>query len=306
VKINFESQATLRPIPKLFQLNVGIDTTFVDTEYLCTPTPAIRVNSERDGSTNTQSRSVSLSFLPFHRKVSRTLTITITNQSINQSTMKSCIRSSYSCKKHHRSHVSFPPMQNETFLTINIADFTDQEIVNCWWHADDLKRIQRDCKAHVKDYYSNKIKNGDMHAPQFRGLERYSYAQRKAVVLEMSREAILYDHCLETYSLSSRMALREAQERAQRDALAVVNEYEDALAVVSLLLKINNETTAKHISTTSTTTLMGDMTVAEQGTTTTTALQPSDIKQSSSQPGYSSVRSGGCGLQQQLVAARAS
>jgi hypothetical protein len=195
----------------------------------------------------------------------------------NQTIMKSSIQSS-SSNNRHRPCVSFHFIHNETFFIMNIDDFTDQEIVNCWWKSNDLQCFQQDCKDYVTKHYHNH-KNKETHDPQFRGLELFSHAQRKAMVLELSREAVLYDHCLKTYSINSRMALREAQERAQRDALAVVDEYKSASWPMNLLLrsKGHDETS----------------TAADQQTCTTAKMVKSKMKtqQASSQQQGPSVRS---------------
>ncbi|KAG7340198.1 hypothetical protein IV203_033552 [Nitzschia inconspicua] len=145
-------------------------------------------------------------------------------------------------KKRSRT-VSFHS-ETETFPTLDIDDYTPTEVQHCWWFADELKTIRDACKMFVSQHYShkgskNKNKNNnnnkDCHSSEqeeaekeeqfhhrFRGLERFTHVHRRAVLNEISREAILYDQCLYHYTMNSRMALREAQERARLDALAVV------------------------------------------------------------------------------------
>jgi hypothetical protein len=108
---------------------------------------------------------------------------------------------------------------------MDILDYTHSEIQKCWWYSDDLQDIRSDAKKFVSKNYDKK----NPHASEFRGLERFTHSQRRAALYELSLEAILYDNCLDNYQLHAKLALREAQERAQRDALAVIQDHKNML-----------------------------------------------------------------------------
>jgi hypothetical protein len=113
---------------------------------------------------------------------------------------------------------------------MDILDYTHSEIQKCWWYSDDLQDIRSDAKKFVSKNYDKK----NPHTSEFRGLERFTHSQRRAALYELSLEAVLYDDCLDNYQLHAKLALREAQERAQRDALAVLVGWKKSRSHTSL------------------------------------------------------------------------
>jgi hypothetical protein len=131
---------------------------------------------------------------------------------------RSCV-STVSCRT--KNSVTFLEDYNSTHDTLPLYEYSSAEVNDCWWCRDKLSDIQDDAQAEAKLLMKEHSIKANSASIMTRGYERFICVSRKRAMVEMAREAVLYDDCVGNYVTNSNVALREAQVRAALDASVV-------------------------------------------------------------------------------------